>query len=111
MLFGDEYFYTNIYHELPKEHAKTIQDNITLLSESSDFLDKTGNILSFASIFTGPIGKASAFITNTLFDELDETGKQRLNNKIIVIARNEESAKLLNGLYESKQELTPHIII
>lgn len=111
MLFGDEYFYTNIYHELPKDHAKTIQDNITLLSESSDILDKTGNILTFASIFTGPMGKASAFIANTLFDDLDETRKHRLNDKIIVIARNEESAKLLNALYESKQGLTPHIIM
>jgi len=111
MALYDESFYTNIYHDLPKEYAKTIQNNITLLQSSSDFLDTTGNILSFGSIFTGPLGKASAFITNRLFDDLDKIGEQKLNDKIIVIARNEESAKLINTLYETKHGLTPHIIM
>jgi hypothetical protein len=76
MALFDEYFYTNIYHGLPREHAKTIQDNIILLQESSEIVNNATNILSFSSIFTGPLSKAGVFITNKLFNDLEQTKKQ-----------------------------------
>jgi len=107
----DEHFYTNIYHGLSQEQKKTIRDNIVQLQESSNFLQNTSDYMSFASIFAGPLIKASSFGINKLVDDLNETGNNRLNDKVKILARNEESSKLLSTLYETKNGQTPHIIM
>lgn len=110
MALFDEHFYTHIYHGLQEDEKKTIKENIIRYQEGFDILDSTGTSLSFATIFTGPLGKAGAFMANRLFDDIKETGQERLNNKIRIIARNEESGKLIQSLYETKGD-TPNIIL
>jgi hypothetical protein len=46
-----------------------------------------------------------------LFDNLDETASQKINEKVKIIARNEESGELLKNLFETNYGQTPHIII
>ena len=97
----DEYFYTNINNPEITIVNKTIKENITLLQEGTELLENAGNILAFGSIFTGPFGKASSFVTNKLFDNLNDTAKENINGKIKKIARNEETAELLKTLNET----------
>jgi hypothetical protein len=106
----DETFFTTLYHGLPNEYSRTIQDNIALLHEGENILGNIGSALSFASIFTGPVSTAGASMINKVFDDLDETGKQRLNDKVRVIAQNKESVELIKEMFGSKGQ-TPHIIM
>jgi len=82
MALCDESFYTNIFHGIPNERKNTIKDNIIMLHESSNILNNADNVLSFASIFAGPIGKTGSFVTNKLVSSLDEAGAEELNKKV-----------------------------
>lgn len=111
MALYDEYFYTNFYNGIPYEQKKTIQDNITLLQNGSNLLDGLDNVISFASIWAGPMSKTGSRLVSEGISSLDEIGKERLNEKVKIIARNENSAQLIKTLFETKYGQTPHILM
>ena len=111
MALHDEHFYTNIYHGIPYEQKKTIKDNIIMLNEGSNLLNNIDNVISFASIWSGPIGKTGSRLISDVIDDLNKTGEKKLNEKIKIIVKNENSAELIKTLFETKYGQTPHIIM
>jgi len=111
MALYDEHFYTNIYHGIPLESEKTIKGNIAMLQKGSELMGGVGDILSFGSIFAGPMGKVGSFLTDKLFDDLGEIGDERLNKKVKIIAQQEESVELIKTLFETEHGQTPHVIM
>lgn len=111
MAMYDEHFYTTIYHGIPPEHQQTIRGNIAMLEEASNYLETGNNMFSFASIFSGPMAKVGSFVSKLVVEDLKEAGEEKLNQKVKVIAKNEESSTLIKTLYEEKHGQTPHIIM
>ena len=107
----DEYFYTNIYHGISREDKKTIRENIRMYNDNKEMLETAGLTASFAGIFMPTIGKVGSFVSGRIFEDLRETGDERLRDKVRIIAKDAETAELIKELYEKEDKQTPHIII
>lgn len=110
MALIDESFWSDeLCPGISPEHNKTIKDNVMLLQDS--FIKDTGKYLSYACTFTGPIGRVGSLLVNKCSEKLDDSNKERIYEKIKIIAKNEKSAELLKSLHETKYGETPQVII